>query len=115
MITALLYINQFPDRRADTLAGKRHWVARLSLPAAARGYTWLTSLAYGVLVLGVWHQLLPLTALCGLATLLASLLASAQLRQHADQPAALRPAIIATLLAANLHPLCLALGLAWPV
>ena len=113
LITALLYINQFPDRRADTLAGKRHWVARLPLPWAARGYTWLSSLAYGLLALGVWHQLLPLTALLGLATLPASAFASAQLRLHAGQPTALRPAIVATLLAANLHPLCLALGLAW--
>lgn len=27
--TNLLYINQFPDRAADTAAGKLHWVARL--------------------------------------------------------------------------------------
>lgn len=113
LITALLYINQFPDRRADALAGKRHWVVRLPLAWAARGYTWLTSLAYGLLALGVWHQVLPLTALLGLATLPASVFASAQLRQHAGQPAALRPAIVATLLAANLHPLCLAAGLVW--
>lgn len=28
-VTNVLYINQFPDRKADLQAGKLHWVARL--------------------------------------------------------------------------------------
>ena len=31
-------INQFPDRRADEAAAKRHWVVRLRPRTVARGY-----------------------------------------------------------------------------
>jgi len=41
----LLFANQFPDRDADALAGKRHWVVRLGHPAAVRGYLLLAVLA----------------------------------------------------------------------
>ena len=53
-----------------------------------------------------------MAAALGLFTLPLSLRAALQLGRHADTPSRLRPAIIATLLAANLHPVCLAVGLA---
>ena len=34
----ILYINQFPDRRADEMTGKRHWVVRLGATRARWGY-----------------------------------------------------------------------------
>ena len=37
LVTNLLYINQFPDRTADTAAGKLHWVARLEVQTCALG------------------------------------------------------------------------------
>jgi 1,4-dihydroxy-2-naphthoate octaprenyltransferase len=46
-------INQFPDRRADEAAGKRHWVVRLRPRAAARGYAGIAVTAYAWLVAAV--------------------------------------------------------------
>ncbi|WP_159879966.1 prenyltransferase [Aquitalea denitrificans] len=111
LTSLLLYINQFPDREADRLAGKWHWVVRLPLTQARAGYGLLVELAYGVLAILLWWQLLPVTAALGLLTLPLSLYASGQLWWHAAEPARLRPAIIATIMAANLFPLLLAVAL----
>jgi 1,4-dihydroxy-2-naphthoate octaprenyltransferase len=65
LTSLLLYINQFPDREADRLAGKWHWVVRLPLAQARAGYGLLVVLAYGVLAMLLWRQLLPLSAALG--------------------------------------------------
>jgi 1,4-dihydroxy-2-naphthoate octaprenyltransferase len=111
LTSLLLYINQFPDREADRLAGKWHWVVRLPLSRARAGYGLLVMLAYGLLAMLLWQQRLPPFAALGLLTLPPSLFASVQLWRHAAEPARLRPAIIATIMAANLFPLLLALAL----
>jgi 1,4-dihydroxy-2-naphthoate polyprenyltransferase len=41
LITAILWINQFPDLEADTIAGKEHLVARLGLERSVQVYTGL--------------------------------------------------------------------------
>jgi hypothetical protein len=64
-----LYINQFPDREADRLAGKWHWVVRLPLARASAGYGLLVMLAYGLLAMLLWQQRLPPFAALGLLTL----------------------------------------------
>ncbi len=38
LVSNVLYINQFPDRKADAAAGKRHWVVRLAPEQARWGY-----------------------------------------------------------------------------
>lgn len=111
LTSLLLYINQFPDRTADQLAGKWHWVARLPLAQARSVYGALVLLAYALLGWLVWHALLPRTALLGGLSLPLSVFAALQLWLHAAEPARLRPAIIATIMAANLFPLLLALAL----
>lgn len=111
LTSLLLFINQFPDRDADRQAGKWHWVVRLPLARARAVYGLLSVLAYGLLAVLLWQQRLPLFAALGLLTLPLSGFASVQLWQHADQPSHLRPAIIATIMAANLYPLLLAVAL----
>ena len=111
LTSLLLYINQFPDRDADRQAGKWHWVVRLPLAQARMVYGLLVVLAYGLLAVLVWQQRLPLFAALGLLTLPLSGFASVQLWQHAGEPSHLRPAIIATIMAANLYPLLLAVAL----
>ena len=111
LTSLLLYINQFPDREADRLAGKWHWVVRLPLSQARGAYGLLVILAYSLLLILLWQQYLPVLAALGLLTLPLSLFASGQLWRHAAEPARLRPAIIATIMAANLFPLLLALAL----
>jgi 1,4-dihydroxy-2-naphthoate octaprenyltransferase len=52
LTTNILFINQFPDRGADTLAGKRHWVVRLEPEQAARLYA-LIALAAALVLAAV--------------------------------------------------------------
>jgi len=108
LTTNILYINQFPDRAADILAGKRHWVARLSPASAAHGYTLILALAGAALVLAVWLGVLPILALASLAGLLPGLGATRLLRRHAAEPARLAPAIRLTIAGAHLHAMLLA-------
>jgi 1,4-dihydroxy-2-naphthoate octaprenyltransferase len=111
LVTAILYVNQFPDRIADAAAGKWHWVVRLAPRQAAWGYGLIAVLAYACLVGGVVIGYLPKTSLAALVSLPLSLRALRQLLGHADQPAQLAPAIRFTLAAAHLHGVILAAAL----
>ena len=113
LVTNILYINQFPDRRADLLAGKRHWVARLQPGVAARGYWLILALAAGALLWRVGAGHLPMVALIALAGMLPALRAGRVLGAHAGEPVLLAPAIPLTIVAAHLPPLLLASALAW--
>ena len=113
LVASILYINQFPDRRGDALAGKRTLVVRLG-PARARwGYLLLAALAHGWLALQIAEGRLPALAAIAFASLPLSLTAGRELLRHAGQPAQLLPAIQRTILAANLHGLLLAAALAF--
>jgi 1,4-dihydroxy-2-naphthoate octaprenyltransferase len=110
-VTAILYVNQFPDRRADAESGKRHWVVRLAPRQAAWGYGLILIVAYGVLLLGVALRYLPMAAAAAFAALPMSLAAFRHLLRHSDTPQALRPAIRMTLGAAHLGGLFIAAAL----
>lgn len=113
LATNLLYINQFPDRKADAAVGKRHWVVRLGVERASLVYPALALLAGGWLVLAVaWHGL-PLKSLVALLPLMLSWQAARILRQNVYQPAGLLPAIQLTIAAMLLHGLLLAGVLFW--
>jgi len=47
LTTAILWINQFPDSRADEIAGKHHLVVVLGLEKASWGYLFLMLAAFG--------------------------------------------------------------------
>ncbi len=111
LVTAILYINQSPDRAADAAAGKRHWVVRLAPQQAAWGYGLIVALAYAGLLMGVLLDRLPPAALAAVAALPPSLQALHQLRRHAAAPSQLAPAIRSTLIAAHLHGVILAAAL----
>ncbi len=103
----LLYVNQFPDRKADAATGKRHWVVRLPLPVAARIYPLSAGLALGVLLMLQQRDMIPSVALISALPLLLSLRAAAILRRHAHEPAALLPAIRLTITAMLAHGILL--------
>jgi 1,4-dihydroxy-2-naphthoate octaprenyltransferase len=109
LTTNILFINQFPDRGADTLAGKRHWVVRLEPEQAARLYALIALAAALVLAAVVAAGALSYWALLSLAAMLPSVTAAAQLMRNCRHPRMLVPAIRATLLAAHLHAIMLAL------
>lgn len=113
LVTNILYINQFPDRAADILAGKRHWVARLEPCVAARGY-WLILLLAAVSLVGlVAAGFLPMPALLSLLAVLPALKAGRILSAHAHEPPKLLPALQMTIAAAHLQPVILGAVLAW--
>ena len=112
LLTAnLLYINQFPDRSADTAAGKRHWVARLEVRHARWGYALIALLTYGWVAVTVASGALPPWALLGLLAAPVSWQATVQLFRHAHQPQHLATAIQQTILAMLLHGALISIGL----
>jgi len=111
MVAALLYVNQFPDRRADDLAGKRHWVVRLGPERGRWGYLGIVGGANLLLGGLVAAGAVPPSALLALLALPLSLKAATEVLRHAATPARLRSAIPLTIAAMVLHGLLLALGL----
>ncbi len=111
LTTNLLYINQFPDRKADIAAGKLHWVARLTPATAAWGYPLIALLAGAVLVLLMATGVLPWLALVAALPLLLSIRAARILLRYAGQPRKLAPAIRMTILAMLGHGLLLSVVL----
>lgn len=69
LITAVLYINEFQDARADHVVGKNHLVVRLGKKQAVKGYILIMLLTYLIVVLGVVSDTLPPVSLIALLTL----------------------------------------------
>lgn len=109
LTTNILFISQFPDRGADALVGKRHWVVRLEPEQAARLYALIALAAALALAAAVAAGTLSSWALLSLAAMLPSVSAAGQLMRNCRHPRMLVPAIRATLLAAHLHAIMLAL------
>ena len=113
LVANLLYINQFPDRRADQAAGKLTLVVRLGVETARWGYLLIALLAYVWLVLQVGRYALPQACAAAAFTLVLSLRAGRMLLEHAGTPAELAPAIKLTIVATCAHGLILAATLTW--
>ena len=111
LVTNILYINQFPDLRADAAAGKRHWVVRLGARRARWGYSAIGLAAYGFLAGAAALGYLPRLCLIALASAVLTGRAGAALVRLAQRPAELAPAIKLTIAAASLHGLLLAVAL----
>jgi 1,4-dihydroxy-2-naphthoate octaprenyltransferase len=111
LVANVLYINQFPDVKADAQAGKRTMVVRLGVARARWGYALIALLTYGWVLAMVAFGLLPAVALVSLLAAAASFGALRVLWRHAAEPARLAPAIKLTIVAASLHGLLLAAAL----
>ncbi|RLG89869.1 MAG: hypothetical protein DRO36_07050 [Candidatus Hecatellales archaeon] len=59
LITAVIWINEFPDYHADKKAGKNNLVVRMGKEKAVNIYVFLLIAPYLILVLGVLLRLLP--------------------------------------------------------
>jgi 1,4-dihydroxy-2-naphthoate octaprenyltransferase len=111
LVANLLYINQFPDRKADTASGKLHWVARLEVQQARWGYVLIAALAYAWLLSAAMLGWLPVLVLLAALALPLSVKAARLLLRHAAQPQRLGGAIGLTIAAMLLHGALLSLGL----
>jgi len=112
LLTAnLLYINQFPDRKADIQAHKLHWVARLQPQTARWGYVLIALLAWLLLLLLIAAGVLPLLALVAALPAILSVRAARILLGNATRPENLGPAIQLSILAVLAHTGLLALVL----
>ncbi|MBI4190464.1 MAG: prenyltransferase [Betaproteobacteria bacterium] len=111
LVTNILFINQFPDCRADKAAGKHHWVVRLGPERARWVYSVIAATAYGWLGVAVMSGHLPIFALIALAPAALSFKAGTNLMRYATRPQQLEPAIKMTIAAASAHGLLLAAAL----
>ncbi len=90
-IGAFLWINEFPDARADAAAGKRTLVVRLGRPAAARWFSFIIGIAYAaVAVLPVLG--LPVWIWFGWIGLPLGVAAARRLGRYPETPAEIVPA-----------------------
>lgn len=111
LVANLLFINQFPDFRADAQAGKRNLVVRLG-PMAARWIYPLVALAAHLwLIVLIGRHALPPVAAVACLSLIPALKAARLLLTHAQEPAELLPAIKLTIAAAHVHGLLLVAAL----
>jgi 1,4-dihydroxy-2-naphthoate octaprenyltransferase len=110
-VANLLFINQFPDVKADGAAGKRNLVVRLGPRRARWLYPAIAGAAYLWLIGAVLAGALPALALVALAAAFPAFNAARTLARNALRPAALDPAIRATIGAALLHGALLAAAL----
>jgi 1,4-dihydroxy-2-naphthoate polyprenyltransferase len=111
LVTDILYINQFPDRRADEAAGKHHWVVRLGAERARWGYAAIATAAYLWVVAAISTGALPPLSLVALLPALWSARAARDLLRFAARPRELAPAIRQTIAAACGHGALLAAAL----
>jgi 1,4-dihydroxy-2-naphthoate octaprenyltransferase len=111
LIGAFLWINEFPDARADAAAGKRTLVVRLGRRRAARAFTMLIVIAYGAVALLPLLGAPPAVWL-GMVGLPHAVLAADRLARFHDVPASLIPAQGWTLLSFVLMAIGIGAGFA---
>jgi 1,4-dihydroxy-2-naphthoate octaprenyltransferase len=108
LVANLLFINQFPDLRADAAAGKRNLVVRLGPRRARWLYPGIAAGAHLWLFGAVLAGALPVLSLVALASAFPASVAARRLLREAGRPDRLDPAIRATIGAALLHGALLA-------
>lgn len=110
LITAVLYINEFPDLRADEATGKRTLVVRLGRRRAAWGYATIMTAVYLTTAFGVMIDRMPWHTLLALTTLPLSVLAVRRAMTSYEKSFELVPANASTVLTHLLTGLLLTLG-----
>ncbi|MCK5719851.1 MAG: 1,4-dihydroxy-2-naphthoate octaprenyltransferase [Thiomargarita sp.] len=98
LVTAILYINEFPDMEADKKAGKITIIVYLGNIKARPIYVFLIVASFISVILGVIYQYLPLLALTCLLTLPLGFKAIKTVYSHYEQSTALIPAIKNTIM-----------------
>lgn len=110
LITAVIWINEFPDYPADKVVGKRNLVVRLGLEKSRLIYYVLTLSVYPILLIGVLLKTIPLTGLIMLVTAPITYFNIKVFRRHYNTPKNLIPAMRGTILLFTASTILLALG-----
>ncbi|MFW9967522.1 MAG: 1,4-dihydroxy-2-naphthoate octaprenyltransferase [Candidatus Thorarchaeota archaeon] len=110
LITAVLYINEFPDAEADEAVGKLTVVVRLGKKRAATGYGVLMVCVYASIVLGILLSYISLYTLVALTTLPLAIFATRHAIAHHSNTPVLVPANAATVVNHLLTGLYLTVG-----
>lgn len=111
MIAAFLFINEFPDAKADEASGKRTLVVRLGKRAASRVFALFPVAAFGVLLLLPFFDALPRAVWLGLIGLLPAARAAVRLWRSPERTRDIVPAQVWTLQSFVLLSLGSAFGL----
>ena len=110
LITAILYINEFPDEAADRAAGKRHLVVRLGKKKAVIGYIGIMTATYIVIIVGVIAKWLTPWALLGLVATPIAAKAMMVAQKNYEDSKALTPANALTIVSHLVTGLALSIG-----
>ena len=110
LIMAVLYINEFPDYKADKHVGKNTWVVRLGRKRAATGYLVMMAFVYISIALSVLVSLMPVWTLIAFATLPIAVKSVRIALKYHSQIKKLVPANVSTILCHLLTILLLAVG-----
>jgi len=113
LIALVLYINEFPDYRADAATNKRTLVVRLGRERAARLYLVIGGVAFASVIALVAGSVAPVASLGALAGIPLWVNASRIVLQHHEEPFELAPANALTAIAHLATGLLFALGYAW--
>lgn len=110
LIAAFLWINEFPDYRADAQAGKRTLVVKLGRPRAARAFAWLVAAAFVLHIVSIALGV-PVGALGGLVAIVPAASAARTLLAHPEETRHIVPAQAKTLAAFVIFALGAGIGL----
>ncbi|MEN2974194.1 MAG: prenyltransferase [Candidatus Caldarchaeales archaeon] len=108
LITAVIWINEFPDYHADKTVGKNNLVARIGRKRARIVYLFLTLPVYIVLAAGILMNIIPLIGLITLITAPIIIRNIIICVKHYEESQKLKPAMAGTILAFTLTTLLLA-------
>jgi len=112
LITAILWINEFPDAPSDIKAGKRTGMARLGLERSVRVFEGLIAAAFVCPVAAWLLGSAPYTVMAALVTAPIAMKVARTARAHYNDPMALIPANGGTILLTALFGVLLIAGLA---
>lgn len=110
LITAILYINQYPDYDADKAAGKNHLVVVFGKKKAMTGYYFLIFGSYMVVVLAVVFSYLTPYALLSLATVPIAIKTVRTFAREYEKVKELIPAMVGTIQIHLLTGLLMSIG-----
>jgi 1,4-dihydroxy-2-naphthoate octaprenyltransferase len=111
LVNNLLLLNQFPDVAADRAVGRKHLPITIGLRASSLVYGAFLLATYGVIVLGVTLELLPIACLLGMITLLLAVPAFVGAYRHSENVEKLIPFMGQNVLINIATPLLVAVGL----